>query len=279
VLFGSIELAARIERAECRLLEDGAAAVARRGEGADVFVRPIAGGLAVHTASGSPMNKIAGLGFDGAIDETELSDIESSFFARGDALAVELSNLADPSVGALLTRRGYTLEGFENVLGQALPPPEFPPPEGIEVRKSGALELGAWVDVLVTGFATPDTEGVPSHESFERDVLREAIEDMASADGFYRYAARRDGALAGAASWRSFDGVAQLTGAATLPEHRRHGVQTALLATRLAAASQDGCDVAVMTAQPGSKSHANAQRQGFELFFTRAVLVRMPRPG
>ncbi len=70
------------------------------------------------------------------------------------------------------------------------------------------------------------------------------------------------------------EGVAQMGGAATLPEHRRHGVQGALLVARLEAARRAGCDVAVVTTQPGSKSQENVQRQGFELLYTRAVLVR-----
>jgi RNA polymerase sigma factor (sigma-70 family) len=72
-------------------------------------------------------------------------------------------------------------------------------------------------------------------------------------------------------------GVAQLTGAATIPAHRRRGVQTALLSARLAdAAAAAGCDVAVIITQPGSKSQQNAQRQGFDLLYTRAVLVKQP---
>ena len=37
-----------------------------------------------------------------------------------------------------------------------------------------------------------------------------------------------------------------------------------------------GCDVAVIITQPGSKSQQNAQRQGFDLLYTRAVLVKQP---
>jgi ribosomal protein S18 acetylase RimI-like enzyme len=73
---------------------------------------------------------------------------------------------------------------------------------------------------------------------------------------------------------RILNGVAQLCGAATLPEHRRRGVQTALLRERLAEAAREGCDVAVVTTQPGSPSQENAQRQGFELLYARAVLIK-----
>ncbi|MBO3749811.1 hypothetical protein J5X84_27335 [Streptosporangiaceae bacterium NEAU-GS5] len=50
-------------------------------------------------------------------------------------------------------------------------------------------------------------------------------------------------------------------------------MHTALLSARLADAAGD-CDMAVVTATPGSKSQQNAQRQGFHLLYTRAVLVK-----
>jgi N-acetylglutamate synthase-like GNAT family acetyltransferase len=165
--------------------------------------------------------------------------------------------------------------GFENVLGQTLPADSLAPiDESIRVTPSGADELTDWIDVVVTGFDTPDTQGLASHESFDRKILEEAITDLASSDGFSRYFARLEGELAGGASMRLFEGVALLTGAATLPDKRRRGVQSALLSSRLADAGRLGCDVAVVTTQPGSKSQQNAQRQGFELLYTRAVLVR-----
>jgi hypothetical protein len=35
-----------------------------------------------------------------------------------------------------------------------------------------------------------------------------------------------------------------------------------------------GCDVAVVTTQPGSWSQQNAQRRGFDLLYTRAILMQ-----
>ena len=91
------------------------------------------------------------------------------------------------------------------------------------------------------------------------------------AAGVIRYAALRDGLMAGGASFRLAAGIAQLTGAATAPAHRRRGVQTALLSARPADAAAAGCDVAVVTTQPGSKSQQNVQRRGFHLLYTRAI--------
>ena len=50
-------------------------------------------------------------------------------------------------------------------------------------------------------------------------------------------------------------------------------MQSALLAARMANGARQSCDIAVVTTQPGSKSQQNVQRQGFELLFTRAILV------
>ena len=103
-------------------------------------------------------------------------------------------------------------------------------------------------------------------------MLDRTVGDMATASGFARPVGTAS--ITGGASLRVCEGVAQLCGAATAPAHRRRGVQSALLAARLADSARQGCDVAVVTTQPGSKSQQNVQRQGFELLYTRAILVR-----
>ena len=157
VLFASISLAARIERADRQLMIDCAEAVARRRDDADVFVMPFAGGVATFADPDSPLNKVAGLGFAGPVDETELAQVERAYAARDTPVQVELSCLADPSVGELLTGRGYVLKGFENVLGQGLPTVNRPAAaEGIEIAVSGTEDLETWIDVITTGFFSPD---------------------------------------------------------------------------------------------------------------------------
>jgi GNAT superfamily N-acetyltransferase len=113
-------------------------------------------------------------------------------------------------------------------------------PSGVEVRPSGEEEFDAWLDVVADGFAHPDTQGVPSHEDFPREVLERAERDFAAA-GVVRYVALRDGVIAGGGSFRMAEGVAQLAGAATAHAHRRRGVQSALLSARLGDAAATGC--------------------------------------
>jgi len=275
-LFCDTALARRIEQAEAQLIA-AASHAARRPAGTAGFVIPVAGGVASFAGHGSPFNKVAGLGFGGVPGAAALEEIERAFAARGAAVQIELAHLADPAIGALLTERGYRLTSFENVLGLALQgESERVTPPGIEVRASGDEEFGAWVDVVVEGGLHPDTQGVPQHEDFPREVLASAERDGGAVAGIRRYVALRDGVIAGGASFRAADGIAQFTGAATAPAHRRRGIQIALLSARLADAAAAGCDVAVITTAPGSKSQQNAQRQGFDLLYTRAVLVKQP---
>ena len=255
-------------------MADVARAAARRRPQQGGFATPLAGGFATFTAPGSPVNKVAGVGFAGPLEPDALDAVERTYADRGVPVQFEVSCLADPRIGALLTGRGYALVNFENVLGLRLPAPPRAPAEGISVAESPAAERAAWLELVVTAFASPDAQGVPSHESFPRDELERVMDDMAEAEGFERYLARRAGGPAGGAALRVFDGVAQLCGAATLPAQRRRGVQGALLDARLESAGRSGCDVAVVTTQPGSKSQENVQRRGFELLYTRAILVR-----
>jgi hypothetical protein len=191
-LFCDLALAERIERAEVDFIARGSAAAGRREAGTAGFVIPIAGGVASFAEIGSPLNKVAGLGFGGVPSATDLDEVERAFSVCGAPMQIELAHLVDPAIGAMLTERGYRLESFENVLGLALTDrPERATPAGIEVRPSGADEFDEWLRVMADGVAVPDVEGVPDEE-FSRDVLVRALRDLAAA-GSVRYAALRDG--------------------------------------------------------------------------------------
>ena len=270
-MFADIALARLIEQAECDLVAAaGEQAVERLPE---AFVRRIAGGAAVFAGAGAPWNKMAGLGFEGIPSDEELTLVESEFRQRGAPLQGEVSTLADPALADLLTRRGYRLRGFENVLGRRLTAQATRAQGETQVEIMAASETDLWIDTMITGFEHADTQGVPSHESFAREVLERVMRELAGVPGFRGYLARRQAEIAGGAGLRVSGSVALLCGAATLPAHRRRGVQTQLLEARLSDAAQAGCDLAVVTTQPGSKSQENAQRQGFSLLYARAHLV------
>jgi ribosomal protein S18 acetylase RimI-like enzyme len=273
MLFASASLARRIERAEATLIAEFGRTAARRPGSEHVVITDVAGGIAVAAGPGAPFSKVAGLGFE-PLDASALDALEKTYAQQNTPVRVELPSLANTEIGELLTRRGYRLAGFENVLGMSLPPAELPISD-LSVQKATGAEYASWVDVLASSFAAPDVyDGPAVEEKVDRAALDAIFEQISEIAGFVPYIARRKGEVAGAGGMRIANGVAQLCGAGTLPAHRRHGVQTALLRHRLADAGGAGCDIAVVTTQPGSVSQQNVQRQGFELLYTRAILVK-----
>ncbi|MGY0502866.1 GNAT family N-acetyltransferase [Nocardia sp. FBN12] len=274
-MFCDSEMAARIERMETGVIVSGVRAGLDRAGGPG-FAREIAGGAACFAGPNSPMNKVAGVGFGAVPSTAQWAAVEAAYAEVGAPVQVELAHLADPRIGADLTARGYRLMSFENVLGLRPRGRTWPIPTSVDVRRDDEGGFDTWLDIVVEGFAHPDGDGLPAHEDFPRDILAIAIRDLTPTGSSHRYVAYRAGEPAGGATLRVIDGIAVLGGAATRPQHRRKGVQTALLAARLSAASATDCDLAVITTEPGSKSQRNAQSQGFTLLYTRAVLVKDP---
>jgi ribosomal protein S18 acetylase RimI-like enzyme len=274
MVFASASLARRIERAEATLIAEFGR-IASGGRPDEVAIRHLAGGIAVVAGAGAPFSKIAGLGFE-PLEPSDLDSIEQAYAQAKTPVRVEISSLARNEIGELLTRRGYALVGFENVLASALSTAEVQAGDiSISIERIVDTKSAEWVDVLASSFAVPDKFDGPSlEETVDRAALDVLFDQIAGIGGFVRYFARCDGEAAGAAGMRIADGVAQLCGAGTLPAHRRRGVQTALLNYRLADAARAGCDIAVVTTQPGSVSQQNVQRQGFELLYSRAILVK-----
>jgi hypothetical protein len=275
MLFATATVARRIEEAESTLITDFARPAHARLGDSHVFIQNIGGGTAVAAGPAAPFSKVAGLGF-ADFDDAELTAVEQEFAARATPVRVELSTLANPDVGERLTARGYRLTGFENVLGRTLDGfcaaetdvaiEWLPPGHGRE-----------WVDIVATAFLAPDVfDAPPSQDVVDRAAIEETFSDIAQIPGVHLYLAKRGGGTAGGGSLRIFNGVAHLAGAGTLPAERRRGVQTALLQYRLADAAARGCDLAVVITQPGSVSQQNVQKQGFELLYSRSILVLKP---
>ena len=274
-MFADAALAARIDRAEGRMCAQVAEAIGRSRPAAAPFVLPISGGQAVYVGPSSPLNKVIGLCFDAGLDVEALERIEREWGDRGERVRIEMSVLADPSLGAALTDRGYGLHGFENVLGRSLDEQAREQDlGGVIVEIASDAGHRTWVDIAVQAFMNLDGTGSAPPDVFLRDQLTDIFEDMQYVRGFTRYLARLDGDAVGGAAMRIDGDLAQLAGAGTLPRARGRGVQKALLQRRLADALDAGCTLAVVTTGPGTRSQDNVMRRGFELLYTRAILIR-----
>jgi len=282
MLLADVALARRIDGFEARGSRSIGEAAARIHPHARAFVRPLGQGIAVYAGPGSPANKIIAVGFGDAFDSAALEAVEQEYFERLSPVQAEVATLASPAILGLFTARGYLLQGFEDVLGIPLAdrepePGEFP---GLTIEIARQGDLKSWIDILIEGFLHADETGAGSAiELPPRQALEDAFNQSMAMPGFRAYIARLNGAGAGGGGLRVGEGIAQFCGAATLPALRRRGIQTALLRRRLRDARGAGCDLGIMTAQPGSRSHFNAQRHGFSLLYSRAILVKLPPAG
>ncbi len=260
--------AARIDAGEARL--SSAIAGTLQARGVAVEVTPVVGGVSVLAQAGSQINKVIGAGFGFVPDDAALAAVEAAWWARGEPVRFEVATLADPAFSAYLTARGYQLRGFEHVLTRRLTDAVLPPGD-VTVDRVGPDHGARWLEVSLAGWGPAD--GTPH----EQGGLREVFTDFLRTDAIAHYLGSIDGVAAGSASARyDPDGIAYLVGASTAPGYRRRGVQRAILNARLAAAREAGCELAVVTTDPGSQSQANVIRAGFEVGYARAVLVRPP---
>lgn len=263
--FATVERAREIERAELQLLLEGA------GQSPTAAFLEVAGGAAVVSRPGSPLQKVFALGFEAITDE-ELASVEAFCAEHEVPTRIELSTLSDPDLMRRLTERGYRLIGFENLSGFD-PSGPLPPTNEIEVREWEG-ERDPWIDVVVTGFCHPNTGGAGGTETFAASDLEPAIRDFTGTPSMRLFGAYSEGRLIGGGSLAIYGSFAMLTGAAVLPDARRRGGQSALLAHRLEQARDAGCSLVTVTTEPGSKSQQNLHRAGFQLLYSRAVLVK-----
>jgi len=161
-------------------------------------------------------------------------------------------------LAAALAGAGAAEVGFHAVLSGTARAVE-PALEVVEVGP-GTVELFA--DVLLRGHGVPEPER-------SRDPA--SIRQWLDLDGWRLYLGRIDGDAAGAAVLTVDDEIGYLANASTLPEYRNRGVQTALIARRIADAAAAGAVLVCSGATLGSASQRNLERAGLQLAYTKAV--------
>lgn len=266
--FVDLNLARRLEMAEANAGLECAKALQRTRPEFPVAFEKIAGGIAVFAGIDSPVTQAIGVGLNGAVDDGELDRLEEFFRSRGAAAAIELCPLVEMSLYERFAKREFRLLEVSNVLFRELKAGEVsakPVADGVVVRAATDDEAKLWAQTVAQGFA----EHFPVTEAM-LDVM-EGFFHRQSACSLLAFV---DGEIAGGAAVSAREGVCGLFGASTLPAFRRRGVQSALLAARLAWALGRECDVACSIAQPASISHRNIERFGFRVAYTRTKLIR-----
>jgi GNAT superfamily N-acetyltransferase len=258
-------LAQRLERAEAETNREAVYAAARVRPESAAAAAPFMGGWAMFDGPASPITQCFALGLEGPVSAAELNAVEEFFRSRGAPCTIELCPHAHPSLMALLGARGYRVLDYSNVLFRPLPAQvEESALPGVAIRRVKAGEAVAYARATLRGFFGDVTP--PGMES----LLAGAFVNIRASETF---AALVDGEIAGGGAVSFLGGVANCYGDATLEKYRGRRIQSALIATRLAAGVQAGLNLAMATTMPGSTSQRNYERAGFQVAYTRGKLT------
>lgn len=270
MIYSDRTLSQKLERAEARANADFVETRARLQPDLGAAWIDVGGAYAMFDGVESPCTQTFGLGLFDEITEKELERIETFFAERNAPVFHEVSPMADPAIMPMLNARGYRPIELSTVL--------YRPLDSIGLsltRKNDAIstrviepdEVDLWAATSAGGWAT-------EHESLA-DFMFNFGQISAQCDGSFPYIAELDGKAISTGMLFIHDDVAVLAGASTIPEGRNQGAQNALLAARLKFAAAKGCMLAIMGAAPGSQSQKNAQKNGFNIAYTRTKWQKM----
>jgi ribosomal protein S18 acetylase RimI-like enzyme len=229
---------------------------------------PFCGGHMMFAGLNSPLGHAAGLGFDSSVTAVDLDRLEAFYRSHGAPAQLDLCPLTDPSLLELVNARGYAIAELNNVLFAALGPHlSVDVPSGVTIHRGSASEADVFSDILTRSFFD---KGNPP-EGFA-DMLApifhfpEALTFLATVDGT---------PIAGAAGRIIPEHrVFALFGAGTLPDFRGRGIQTALLRSRMKAAADADCELAVVVTRGGTISERNCMRLGFQTAYSKATVIK-----
>lgn len=202
-------------------------------------------------------NRVLGLGLGEPATRAQLD--EALDFVRGVEAYVTVAPDARPhDLGEQLESHGLLADRGWTKFSR---PTDDPPQASTELRVERDESGEAFAEAATRGFGVPDL----FHDWLRRLAGREGWQCFAAFDGDRPAAA---GALfvTGRVAWNGIG--------ATVPEHRGKGGQGALLAARVRAAAEAGCEVVVTeTGEPidglANGSYRNIVRAGFEPLYRR----------
>ncbi len=262
---------ARVERVAARSLVALVEPLGEVDDRLNAMAAPVGGGQLVLLGPGMYVNRALAIGHGVEITDDDLETVEALSERVGVPAEVEVSPRAHPSLMEVAVRRGFQPTGFRTTLLRPVAQ-EAPYRMNVvaveEVRDDRGLAL--WQEVAAEGFGYTTTE-----QRRVSDVYTTAVHRLGETR---LYIARVGSEPAGVAALTIREQVAILGGMTTLPAARGRGVQTDLIRFRLAAAARGGCDIAMVTAAPGSPSERNLLRNGFSIAAT-TLMVRLPPTG
>jgi GNAT superfamily N-acetyltransferase len=217
---------------------------------------------AVPAAPGSALlNRVVGLGVAEPASEDALDEIDAFFGDNGVSYGITVTPDVVPSdLTAWLEGRGFN-RGYAWAKFRRGIEPAAALETDLTIERIRADRGDVFAEVFQRAYGTPE-------------LLRPRLEQIPAGRGWHCFVAFADGVPAATAAVFVSGTVGWFGMAGTLPEFRRRGAQTALLAARIDAASQARCNVVVtetgeaVEGKPNS-SYRNIVRAGFEPVYVR----------
>lgn len=196
-------------------------------------------------------------------DLYNLDDIIDFYQSRDRKFQFEIvPGLVNQEVLAALADRGFYQSAFHNSMYMNPQELKEVPDTGIVIRAIDKDDFDDYAKVHCRGTGLPD-QGIPSVASNNRVLY--------SRPGWSFYMAYIEDEPAAAGVMYVNQSTASLTFAATLPEHRRQGLQLELLRRRIQEAKLAGCDLVVSQCAFLSQSHRNMESVGMKLGYVRTT--------
>jgi GNAT superfamily N-acetyltransferase len=260
--------ALRAERAEAAYWATYARNIPTTDDTRDTGAVPVAGGYAI-CLQGSALDYGLGVGTARPLREDDLRIVDEFYGSRRLASRLELHPVVAQRDAKLIGAWGYRPEAKMAMLEREIgPDPAVAAGLAVETLTGRRAE---WTDLIATAWLDTVTPA-------ERGRARRTAHVCAAAASAL-VAVRIEGKLAGGGALGVTGDAAFLFCAATLPEYRRRGVHTALIAARLAIGRSRGATFAFLTAPPDSDAIASAQAAGFSVSYVRERLRKRERQG
>lgn len=264
MIYSDLKLSQKLERTEATANVDFVETRARLFPDSGAAWIEVGGTYAMFDGVDSPLTQTFGLGMFESATAEHLAEIETFYKQREAPVFHEVSPMADISLLALLNERGYQPVELTSVMCQTLDGATLRPStkeSGIIPRLISDDESELWTRVSAAGWRS------------EGELFAEFMTNFGhintECSGSHPFIAEANGGPVATGMLFIYDDVAILGGASTIPEARNQGAQNALLHARLRFAYESGCTFAMMCALPGGQSQKNAQKNAFQIAYTR----------
>jgi len=219
---------------------------------------------------GSWQNQAIPEAYGGEPDDDAIASVDAWYVERGAAPQINVTPHIHPGLLQRVTARGYQCKEVELVYAidlHAAAIADPPPPTGVafeSIDRADAARVGGWARLNTLLFFG---EG-------EHTVHVDAARRGALADRSYTTIVTHAGEDIACAGSESIENMVALWGAAVREDHRRKGIQLALILERLGRARDLGARYATIASVARIGTERNAMRAGMALVYPRLEMVR-----